>query len=252
MEESQTIKLAEDAIFLSIQGEGKLCGIPSLFLRVAGCNLFCEWRDDDSNPSECDTTYASYRVTKSLKMEVGEIYNEIKRMARESIGHIVITGGEPLLQAAPLTTLSRMLKGEGFHITLETNGTIYDDKLSQEISLFSISPKLSSSTPQSGEWAKIHEERRLNIEVLSNYIEVARRIGADIQLKFVVSREGDFEEIDSLLKSLPPLPKSSILLMPAGASIEAIDKKAPLLCSYAIENGWRYCDRLQIRVTEIK
>ncbi len=252
MEESQIIKLAEDAIFLSIQGEGKLCGIPSLFLRVAGCNLFCEWRDDDSKPSECDTTYASYRVTKSLKMEVGEIYREMKRMAGECVRHIVITGGEPLLQAAPLTTLSRMLRSDGFHITLETNGTIYDDKFSQEISLFSISPKLSSSTPESGEWTKIHEERRLNIEVLSNYIEAATRNNADIQLKFVVSRESDFEEIDSLLKRLPSLPKSSILLMPAGASVESIDKRAPLLCSYAIENGWRYCDRLQIRVSGIK
>ena len=143
-------------MFYSIQGEGKLMGVPSFFIRTSGCNLRCSW---------CDTPYTSHYPENEKITEV-EI---MQTLAKASVDcrHIVITGGEPFIQEKELISLCSMLKSEGKHITIETNGTIYFET---EADLLSISPKLSNSTPpiaQSGErWNTKHEEDRINIPVL--------------------------------------------------------------------------------------
>lgn len=85
----------------TIQGEGKLAGIPSLFIRLAGCNLHCCWKTSDNRVSPCDTAYAAYHLQETHMMSPDEIYQIILHNT-QSIQHIVITGGEPLLQAREL------------------------------------------------------------------------------------------------------------------------------------------------------
>src|SRR3954468_14954811 len=126
------MRIAE--IFYSIQGEGKLTGVPSVFVRVSGCNLPCTW---------CDTPYASWHP-EGPEMTTDPLLAEI---ARHPATHVVLTGGEPMMfkELVPLITA---LKSQGKHITVETAGTLWLEELPQgAIDLASISPKLSNSTP---------------------------------------------------------------------------------------------------------
>src|SRR5689334_21224160 len=76
------IKISE--IFYSVQGEGILTGVPSVFVRLSGCNLRCTW---------CDTPYTSWDP-QGAQMTQGEILNEVQR---HGASHVVVTGGEPML-----------------------------------------------------------------------------------------------------------------------------------------------------------
>src|SRR5450755_3137461 len=103
------MRLAE--VFYSIQGEGKLMGIPSVFVRVSGCNLRCVW---------CDTPYASWRPEGPFRT-IAEIVGDVDRAG---IDHVVLTGGEPML-FDPIEELALRLKANGHTITIETAGTIF-------------------------------------------------------------------------------------------------------------------------------
>ncbi|MBI4908810.1 MAG: 7-carboxy-7-deazaguanine synthase QueE, partial [Acidobacteria bacterium] len=122
------MKISE--IFYSIQGEGVLAGVPSVFVRTSGCNLRCVW---------CDTPYTSWSP-EGVDMTIAAI---VERVAADSKGHVVVTGGEPMIQPQ-IGELTRALRGLGQHITIETAGTVAPEV---ECDLMSISPKLSNSTP---------------------------------------------------------------------------------------------------------
>ena len=92
-------------IFHSVQGEGFHYGTPSIFIRFGGCNLRCAW---------CDTDFDVW-----TDMNIGEIVNEVSKY---DCDRIILTGGEPALQ--DLATLSSCLKPLGYHLSIETNGTI--------------------------------------------------------------------------------------------------------------------------------
>src|SRR5690606_9472705 len=98
-------------IFYSIQGEGLLTGVPSVFVRTSGCNLRCNW---------CDTPYASWKP-EGTQMSVDEIVAAIKQ--HTAARHVVLTGGEPML-AKELPELAAALKCDGYHLTIETAATI--------------------------------------------------------------------------------------------------------------------------------
>src|SRR3954452_7149233 len=102
------MRIAE--IFYSIQGEGRLAGVPSVFIRTSGCNLRCVW---------CDTPYTSWEPEGEEKT-VDEIVAEAKRYAAR---YAVVTGGEPLI-AREIAELTQGLKSEEFHITIETAATV--------------------------------------------------------------------------------------------------------------------------------
>lgn len=213
-------------IFESIQGEGLLAGVPSLFIRASGCNLRCAW---------CDTPYASWAPE-------GEEWsvNRLAARVRESrLRHVVITGGEPMI-FADLVPLTHSLKEEGRHITIETAGTVDADVACD---LMSISPKMSNSTPhgiEGGRWVEIHERARLRVDVL-------RRLTAryDYQLKFVVSAPDDLGEICSLAERLGA-PPERVLLMPQGVTAEELRERSLWLVDLCRETGFRYCPRLHI------
>lgn len=225
----------------TIQGEGKLCGIPSLFIRLAGCNLHCCWQTIDGRISPCDTTYAAYEIQGAYQASVNEIY-DILLQNSSNLRHIVITGGEPLLQVNELKLLCNKLKNGSihFHLTLETNATLFDEELANYIDLFSLSPKLSNS----------HQRQptspSLNLKTITSYIYYARKYDKDFQLKFVYSAESDLPEIKELLSQLEDWKPEDILLMPLGGTPEImrINQMQTLEC--CIRNGWRYCDRLHI------
>ncbi|MDY4042534.1 MAG: 7-carboxy-7-deazaguanine synthase QueE [Marinifilaceae bacterium] len=228
----------------TIQGEGKLNGVPSLFIRLAGCNLHCVWTTSEGSVCPCDTAYASFETRGAQAVELVEIFKLIG-INRGNITHVVITGGEPFLQRRPLAELCRLLAAAGFHLTVETNGTIFDESVARYVDLFSLSPKLSSSTPPPP-YAARHDQIRLNIPVLQDFITYARQYGKDFQLKFVYSREEDIDEIRSILKRLCNWRPDDILLMPMGVSPRELDETTPLALEHCIREGWRFCDRLHI------
>jgi 7-carboxy-7-deazaguanine synthase len=236
----------EDAIrvsetFCSIQGEGKLNGVPSFFIRASGCNLRCSW---------CDTPYASWNPDGGAR-EIGSL---VKEAATSGVRHVVLTGGEPMV-FPQLIPLSRLLRAAGLHITIETAGTV-PPAPDLACDLISISPKLSNSTPlagdprdPSGAWRKRHEERRLNVQAIAALLDAF----PDRQLKFVVSEVGDLPEIDELLSSitahglLRPILPSDVLLMPEGVTVPGAAKKE-WITRECIARGWRYCPRLHIEL----
>ena len=163
------MRIAE--IFHSIQGEGLLAGVPSIFIRTSGCNLRCHW---------CDTPYASWKP-EGPEMSIEEI---LKKISEWNCHHIVLTGGEPMI-APDLPELATALKKQKKHITIETAGTIPPNGIPCDLA--SLSPKLTNSTPSAERdpaWAKKHEANRLQPEVISDWIR-----NYNFQLKFVVSAE---------------------------------------------------------------
>ena len=216
-------------IFYSIQGEGRLLGVPSVFIRTSGCNLRCVW---------CDTPYTSWKP-EGKEWSVREIKKNAKRYLAP---YAVITGGEPLL-AHEIEELTRRLKRAGYHITIETAATIFKPVICD---LISMSPKLSNSTPwkrERGKFARMHEEHRLNFSVIQSYLD-----SYDYQLKFVVESRRDFAEIAEILKRLKKVDPSRILIMPQGRSKRELQAKAPWIVEMCKARGFRYTPRLQIEL----
>lgn len=229
----------------TVQGEGKLAGVPSLFVRLAGCNLYCVWTSADGTPCPCDTAYASFALRDAARAEVGDV----ARLVAANLGavrHVVVTGGEPFLQPAPLRELLAALKSlASLHVTVETNATLYDDSAARLIDLFSLSPKLSASVPP-GSRAGIHDRLRLNLPAIQAFIDRACADGRDFQLKFVYARPADADEILALLARLRGWAPDDVLLMPLGTTPAEMARIVPSALEQCLRHGWRFCDRLHI------
>ena len=185
-------------IFYSIQGEGKLVGVPSVFVRASGCNLRCTW---------CDTPYSSW----TPEGENWEIADIVERAVSFPGRHAVVTGGEPMIMPE-IGELCSQLKEAGFHVTIETAATIFSRV---RLDLASLSPKLANSTPrerEGGRFADAHEAHRMNLGVIQELIDTSPAF----QLKFVVAEPADMEEITEVLQRLRGWTASDVLLMPEG------------------------------------
>lgn len=219
------MRIAE--IFYSLQGEGRLLGMPSVFIRTSGCNLRCVW---------CDTPYTSWRP-EGRERSVAEILREVQKYPAR---HIVVTGGEPLL-APEIVELTKELKRTGAHITIETGATIFKPV---GCDLISLSPKLANSTPWKkarGKFAAMHEERRLNLDVIARYLA-----GYDYQLKFVVDRRQDFKEIQNLLDELDGVDRARVLVMAQGKTSAELRHKAKWIVALCKEHRYGFTPRLHI------
>jgi 7-carboxy-7-deazaguanine synthase len=218
-------------IFHSLQGEGVLMGVPSVFVRTSGCNLRCNW---------CDTPYASWRP-EGAPMEVEEI---LAAIAKYPSKHVVLTGGEPMV-APGIHELAFQLQERGHHITIETAATIAPNGIACD--LVSLSPKLRHSAPDArldDTWRKKHEELRWQPEVVAAWIAQG-----DYQLKFVVGTEGDLAEIEAMIRETNcAVPPERVLLMPEGVTPEALRAKAGWLGEQCKARGYRYCPRLHIEL----
>ena len=210
--------------FTSLQGEGILAGVPSYFIRTSGCNLRCTW---------CDTPYTSWEP-EGVRRSVADLVAE----ARESgVRHVVITGGEPLLQRET-GSLTEALSDRAFHITVETAGTLSPDFVCD---LLSISPKTANSDPE-GRWRARHQRLRSSVGPLRSLM--ARF--SEFQLKFVVSQRGDVSEILRVLDTLPSVDPDRILLMPEGRTPEDVARTSPIVAALCLEHGFRYTPRLHL------
>ncbi len=214
-------------IFYSIQGEGALVGMPSVFIRTSGCNLRCRW---------CDTPYTSWSP-EGDEMTVENILGVVEDYAAT---HVVITGGEPMLMKE-MPDLTRRLKDCGYHITIETAATVYQQVACD---LASLSPKLSNSTPwkdEGGKYAKKHERLRLNVEVLNTFMKTY-----PYQMKFVVDTPEDLDEVEGLLTRLEGIDRTRVLLMPQGRTAGELNEKARWIAKLCKTNGFRFCPRVHI------
>ena len=220
------MKLSE--LFYSIQGEGKLAGIPSVFVRASGCNLRCVW---------CDTPYASWEP-EGEDIGTGEIVRRVQEFPAQ---HVVLTGGEPMIMPE-VEALCEAIKADGHHLTIETAATVYRPV---KVDLASLSPKLSNSTPherEGGRFARVHDEHRLNFPVIQQFIDAA----PDFQLKFVVSRESDLVEIESILAQLKGWTPADVLLMPEGVDSQTLAERSSWVAEICRSKGFRYCPRLHV------
>lgn len=209
-------------IFYSLQGEGASQGAPSLFLRLAGCNLACSW---------CDTSYARRRGD-AVGMTANEIAMAFDALAPEC-GRVVITGGEPLLQQDAMEELLPLLGGR--HVEIETNGTLEaSGALLERIDQWNISPKLAHAG-QAGELAP-------RPAVLRLFADTGRA-----WFKFVVRGEEDWPEIDALMRACG-LSKERILLMPLATTREQLAAARQELAALCLRRGVRFADRLHIAI----
>ena len=221
--------------FETVQGEGKLVGVPSLFIRTDRCNLKCQWGD-----IKCDAWYSSWEPD-GKKQTIGSL---VDLYAAYKHNHIVITGGEPMMWdnikhlISALKSAGRILNREPY-ITIETNGTFY---LHTEADLLSISPKLASSVPIKSSHARGHNKRRLNYKVLRRLIDTH-----DYYLKFVVDTKDDMGEIYEITEELN-VPVDNIYLMPQGIDAKLLQEKAKWITQICIEEGFRFSPRLHIDI----
>jgi 7-carboxy-7-deazaguanine synthase len=211
----KSIFMVINEIFYSLQGEGFLAGVPSVFIRIAGCPLRCTW---------CDTKYA-------LDPGAGEdldIEEIIERIGKCDCNHVVITGGEPMVNPQ-LGELSAALRETGKHITIETSGIVFANGLACD--LMSISPKTSNSGTKKGIKAGVLKK------LVSRY---------PYQLKFVIDSAGDLPEIQRIIRKLGGIDKTRIILMPQARNRKELIAKSPMVAEMCKQTGFSFCNRLQI------
>jgi 7-carboxy-7-deazaguanine synthase len=211
-------------IFYSLQGEGMLAGMPSVFVRLAGCPLRCRW---------CDTKYA-WSEEAGRQQSVDDI---IQTVQHRRCKHVVITGGEPMVQP-DLPQLARELRTAGKHVTIETAGIAYIPDVACD--LMSISPKLSNSVPDDVTLAAAHKNSRLDLAVLGELIT-----NYNYQLKFVVDSVTDLVEIQEVLDKIGNVDGEKVMLMPQAATRNELLAKSPMVADMCKLVGFAFCQRLQ-------
>lgn len=212
-------------IFYSLQGEGKLTGTPCIFVRLAGCPLRCKW---------CDTKYA-------WPPSAGSEYSpqQVKEKIRDyPTRHIVITGGEPMTNPVLSEFLASFTEND-MHITIETSGIKFLPDL--PCNLMSISPKTSNSTPAEPPAAAEHEKNRLNLPALQQLID-----NYNYQLKFVVDKPGDLDEIAECLKSLQKVNPYKVHLMPQVTTRNDYLLKSQMVADLCKQTGFTFSQRLHV------
>jgi len=227
--ESRIMRISE--IFYSLQGEGFLAGIPSVFVRLAGCPLRCKW---------CDTKYG-WDEKAGARYTIEKI---IRTLRRWPCRFVVITGGEPMINPdmtikSELPELVKALKARNKHITIETAGIAFIEDLACD--LMSISPKLSNSTPKDAQLAAIHEDSRLDLAVLSELVDEY-----NYQLKFVVDSQDDLLEVQQTLEKIGKVDSEKVILMPQAGTRAELLAKSPVVAEMCRRSGFAFGQRLQI------
>ena len=215
-------------IYSSRQGEGRLTGQPSIFIRTTGCNLRCHF---------CDTPFTSWSP-EGREIPIGDLLDEIDKMSPQ---HVVLTGGEPMLPRE-VVELTNRLHEQNYHITIETSGTIFREL---RCDLISISPKLANSTPptsRAGEWTQKHENARHQPEIVDRLIQ-----RHDYQLKFVVNHPADVDEIEQYLEELSEIDRERVLLMPEGVEPAKLKEREKWLVPICEKRQFTYCPRMHIQ-----
>ena len=233
----KVLNFTDEWVFHTVQGEGKFVGVPSVFIRLAGCNLRCQWSNGDGTITTCDTPHSSHHPEKNIKT----IKETIGEVLKHNCKHVVITGGEPHLQENVVLLINGLVD-MGKLVTVESNGTIYRDHKAQ---MLSISPKLATSCVHTSEDFERHHTARMNVKALADFVKRPH------QLKFVIQRESDITDIKALIELVKEYNGSydedNIYLMPQGITQEQFDKKLPWIIEIAKQLNWKVTDRFHIR-----
>ncbi len=220
-------------VYESLQGEGRLAGTPSVFLRTSGCNLRCRW---------CDTPFTSWEPTGDQRT----IEDLCVEVAGFGLRHVVVTGGEPLV-AAGIGDLCSRLRTAGQHVTIETAGSVLPPGGPPPADLISLSPKLASSAPESdhGGWPQRHEQTRRRDGVLTTLMA-----SAPFQLKFVIDSPADLDEAVAWLADLAITTGSPasrhVYLMPQGTDSATLQATESWLAGECDRLGFQLCHRHHI------
>ena len=223
-------------IFASLQGEGPSAGMPVAFVRLSRCNLACVW---------CDTAYTWHFAGDNRPHCNGETFdrkaNQVElspadtaqRIAALGQTRLVITGGEPLMQASKLAAMLEHLPD--VQIEIETNGTVMPPaRLDARVDQYNVSPKLAHS----GNVAEL----ALKPEMLAHWADEPRAF-----FKFVIAEPGDVQEVLSLAEQ-HGFDWARIFLMPEGTDSETLRARERWLAPLALEHGLRMTDRLHIHL----
>jgi 7-carboxy-7-deazaguanine synthase len=219
----------EPEMFATVQGEGISCGVPSVFIRLAECNLKCDY---------CDTKYTwdwqNYdRKVETLELTTDDIVQRATALAGERVRNVVMTGGEPLLQQEELAVVAARLREQGFRIEIETNGTIVPGAaLAGAIDQWNVSPKLEGSKnllrsrrrPEALTWFAKHPEAHF---------------------KFVVTSLDDLAEIDQLVTEYE-IASQRVILMPEGTEPEVLAERSRWMVDECRARGFRLGARLHV------
>ena len=173
-------------IFYSLQGEGRSTGFPTVFIRLTGCPLRCDY---------CDTQYA---FTGGESMAVAEILSQV---VGYQVQHVTVTGGEPMAQPEVLSLLSQ-LSDLGYEVSLETSGAL--DLSAVDSRVIKV---MDLKTPASGESGA---NRYANIEYLNS----------QDQLKFVICDEADYEWSKQKLMEYALAERCELLFSPCHGYLE--------------------------------
>ena len=223
-------------IFASVQGEGPSAGMPVAFVRLSRCNLACVW---------CDTAYTWHfdgderehrggrtydRKANQVTLEVSDVAERIAALGQD---RLVVTGGEPTMQAGALAELLEALPD--MRVEIETNGTTeVPARLDIRIDQYNVSPKLSHSGNPA--------ELALRPERLAAYAADSRAF-----FKFVVASPADVFEAAEIARA-HAIPKGRVFLMPEGTDSAALRKREQWLVPLCLEQGFRLSDRLHIHI----
>ena len=174
-------------IFLSLQGESCTVGIPTVFVRLTGCPLRCQY---------CDTAYAFHGGESLSLVEV------MQRVADYGVRHVTVTGGEPLAQKACLSLLAQLCDAE-YVVSLETSGALAVDEVDSRVTKV-----MDFKTPGSGEVAK---NRFANVEHLT----------AHDQVKFVICDRADYEWSKQVTAEQRLTERCEVLFSPSAQQLPA-------------------------------
>jgi 7-carboxy-7-deazaguanine synthase len=212
-------------IFYSVQGEGMLVGMPSVFVRTSGCNLRCSF---------CDTPYTSWKP-EGETLSVGAVLEHVQRWPCK---YAVLTGGEPMI-APEIEALCEQLSQAGYHLTIETAGTVFKPVRAD---LISLSPKLSNSTPavETG-WAERHDQTRHQPLVVNQFLEKY-----DCQFKFVIDRPEDVDEVRQYLAVYEHVDPERVFLMPQATDAATLAQKGRWIAELCKTHGYRLGPRVHI------